>query len=126
MFKSDQQERIISQNIDFIEDLFVKGFCHILDKIFLSLPLDAIFSCKNVNSQWKKIVLHFHNLPAKRIKKIIDKNISKSWITNTPILMKSPEPFPIQCVHKFIRTLGTTIISDKRNVIVGASFGNVG
>ena len=124
MLKPGQQERITNKKIDFIEDLFSKGFCHILEKIFLSLPLDSIISCKNVNSQWRKIVSHFHNSSARRIQQIIDRKISKSWIANTPTLMKSPEQCPIQYQDKIVSKLGSKIISDKRNVIVGGKFGN--
>jgi hypothetical protein len=102
--------------IDFIVEFYDQGLHSILERIVLRLPPRTILSCKEVNNNWRQIILFYHQAENTRIAKIQDQRISEEWKKKTPIIYKlSLEKFQINQVSCF------QIIGDKIQIIIAAN-----
>ena len=102
--------------IDFIVEFYDQGLHSILERIVLRLPPRTILSCKEVNNNWRQIILFYHQAENTRIAKIQDQRISEEWKKKTPIIYKlSLEKFQINHVSCF------QITGDKIQIIIAAN-----
>ena len=67
-----------------LEEWHGKGFYEILERIFLSLPLALLLSCKKVNNRWESIVLDCLQSQHSTACRLKDNLISEQWRTGKP------------------------------------------
>ena len=65
---------------------FEQGFHHILEKIFLVLPIRNVLACKQVSKLWQEIVMTYHASKVPRITKIQDQRIHVEWMKKNPYI----------------------------------------
>ena len=79
MENAASKEKQFSEKPDFICDLYLGGFDHVLEKIIFRLPLRTVLTCMEVSSEWRKMVLHFQESEVFRIQKLKDNRIHEEW-----------------------------------------------
>ena len=78
---------------DYLLHMHERGFHHILEVIFLSLPAEDVCSCKQVSPEWRQMVEFYQNSPSQRAKNILQSQISQAWRDGCPKLVVSPSNF---------------------------------
>ena len=100
-------------NIDALEEWFERGFNHILEKIFLSLPMKSLLSCQRVNKAWKSMVTSCIESKHSTSVKIQNNLINEVWRSRKPcsLTLAKYEKAERSLFHLW------DIVSDEKNVI---------
>ena len=83
------------QGNDFIQELFERNLCHILQEIYSHLTLTAVEVFKRVSREWKNIICQFDTSKVPRLRLMEDQKISNAWKNEKPFtIVKSSSKFP--------------------------------
>jgi len=71
----------MAEDQDLILKLFSRGFFEILEKIFLTLPIQSILKSREVHPEWKEMIDHLFNTKTYRGKKLE----KIGWLSKSPL-----------------------------------------
>ena len=117
IFELRQKNKFNLERSDPINDWFQLGFHHILEKIFLQLPLGALLACLKVSFDWKAIVLFYIESEIPRIKRWQELRIRREWISKAPIVRNVLLTFK---QTEFVILTSYDLISDDRHIVFAA------
>ena len=72
--------------VDIVSKCFELGMIHILERIFLALPLRSILACNQVSKDWQKVNRMVHKSSNPRLQSIVDDKIHEEWKRKNPFV----------------------------------------
>ena len=94
--------------------MFDRGYNHILDQIYLHLPLNAIGVFKNVSPQWEKIISKLQNSKIPRLRQWEEQKLESAWKNGKPAIVTTTKL--LDC--GFAPKLDCEILADELDIFV--------
>ena len=98
---------------DIVSKCLELGMIHILERIFLALPLRSILACNQVSKDWQKVNTMVHKSSNPRLQKIVDHKIHEEW--------KKKNPFVQSAILDGFTKAGDIVADDEHIFINGLS-----